>query len=69
MTAAQAGEQRGVVAEGILRGRGQLGGAGHGTGGPRDRRCGEQRAGSGCSGSDGDAVQEIAPRDGLIHAE
>src|SRR5882724_7707215 len=37
MTAAQAGEQRRVIAEGVLGGRRQLGGARHGTGGGRVR--------------------------------
>src|ERR1700738_1285432 len=52
MIAAQAGEQRRVVAEGILGRGGQLGGARPGGGGVR--RCSEQGTGSGCGGADGD---------------
>src|SRR6266404_2039316 len=60
VTAAQAGEERGVVAKGVLSGGRQLGGARGGS---------EQGAGGSRGGSYGDAVQEVAPRDGLIHPE
>ena len=55
---------------GVLGGGGQLCGARRSIGcGGIGRRCREH--GSGCRGgdSDGDAVQEIAPCDGLVHAE
>jgi hypothetical protein len=56
VAAAQAGEQRRVVAECVL--------------GCLVRwRCREQRCGCGGGDSHGDAVQKIPPRDGLIHAE
>ncbi len=64
MTAAHAGEQRGVVAGRVLCGRGRSRGRGGcGCG------CGDERIAGESGGADGDAVQEIAASDGAIHAE
>ena len=63
MAAAQAGEERGIVAKRILSsaGEGRYAGVGR-CGGKQGCRCG-----GGCA--DGDAVQEVAARDGAVHAE
>ena len=56
MAAAQAIEQRRVISRGVLGRR-------FGEGG------GEQGCGCGHGGADGDAVQKVAARDGLVHAK
>jgi hypothetical protein len=70
VAAAHSGQQGRVVAEGVLGGGGHGGGGRGGacrSGGVRGHRR-EQGCRDG-GGPQGDAVQEIAPGDGFIHAE
>src|SRR5882757_691213 len=73
MTAAQAGEERGIVAKRVLSGAGlsgtRLSGIGQEGIAGTCERSGERGARSRDGGTQGDAVQKVAAADGAVHAQ